>query len=889
MVHLQQANLLTKETRKTQSVSGTERRENSSKWCSEIHESPECRKIRLRRAGPVFCGSGDAFSLPNEMKGRHFPRSYPPPPANLYVSLETQKRNNRRSGIRGIVRGCRFLSGLQQIPIKLKIMRRKLHLESLESRCLMAGLPFGAAPQDTGEFMLGRVAVTPVFVESSGIVDANTEDWTPSHKAQVLQKIEAGLDWWRQLLAKQTNRHSLEFVIDRTFAEQPFVSLYEPINRPSNDFQLYVNEFLTNRGFNQSSQLETNMRAFNHAQRLSLQTDWSFTIFVVNSLNDGEGTFAPGGNFSRAFAFAGGLFQVIPSTRPTSTFTHETGHMFWARDEYIGGGTYFQRRGYYNAQNTNAIDLNPSSSFQQADSIMSEGEALERAFTQLVSPASTLAQIGWLDSDNDGIFDVLDVPFSLQGSGRLDPQRNEYVFRGDARVQTLPNLNSSGTQNNITLNKIQRIEYRFNDGSWTTLLSPNVYAVDLDLRIPVPSTTTGNIELRAIDGRTGIASNIFTGTLTTTSSTSETKGVFGFAWNDQDRDGVWDAIESGVSNATVRLETPEGSPLRTQTIVRPSDYPVGQITGNTGVITLSTVGMDADGRIGSFTDPDAVLDSRVFRPFSWRLQSYQEFFQGTDSQLKAAFSTPTRYAFVHVIGADHGAIARIDAFDSTGKIIARAETGALGSDQSEGLELLVDSDSIASVTVYGHRDTKIKIDQIRFGLPSEVTTQRDGSYIFPGVSPSNLNVRIVPPNTSYTNSDPANGMSSITIPSSRSVRSDFGLRLLVSPWQNQTRNQDVNDDGRVDLFDVLVVINEINREGIRQLQPTDATPLPFFDVDGDRVIAPVDVLIVINFLNAQIAGGQGEGESSLTDEAFGSGFLDQDDWWTGNRRRRVIS
>ncbi|MFN9435108.1 MAG: protein containing Planctomycete extracellular domain protein, partial [Planctomycetota bacterium] len=102
-------------------------------------------------------------------------------------------------------------------------MRRKLRLESLETRCLMASLPFGAAPEDTGEFMLGRVAVTPVFVESSGILDPSTEDWTPTHKAEVLQKIESGLDWWRQLLATKTSRHSLEFVIDRAFADQPFV------------------------------------------------------------------------------------------------------------------------------------------------------------------------------------------------------------------------------------------------------------------------------------------------------------------------------------------------------------------------------------------------------------------------------------------------------------------------------------------------------------------------------------------------------------------------------------------------------------------------------------------------------------------------------------------
>jgi hypothetical protein len=803
------------------------------------------------------------------------------------VSFDTDKRNNRTRDALGNL-ASRVIFLFRHLPfINLETMRRKLQLESLESRCLMASLPFGAAPEDTGEFMLGRVVVTPVFVESSGILDPNTEDWTPTHKAEVLQKIESGLDWWRQLLATKTSRHTLEFVVDRAFADQPFVSLYEPINRRSNDYQLFVNEFLVNRGFNQSAELETNMRAFNNAQRQRLQTDWSFTIFVVNSQNDGDGTFATGGNFSRAFSFAGGLFEVVPSTRPASTFAHETGHMFWARDEYVGGGTYYQRRGYYNTQNTNALDLNPASPFQQADSIMSEGASLDRAFSQLVSPDSTLAQIGWLDSDGDGIFDVLDVPFSLDGSGRLDTQKNEYVFRGNARVQALPNQNSSGTQNDITLNRIQRIEYRLNNGNWTTLISPNAYTVDLDVRIPVPTGTLGKLELRAIDGRTGITSNVFSGSLSPAWSTTETEGVFGFAWNDQDNDGVWDSLESGVSNATVRLETTSGTAARSQTIVKPSDFPDGQITGSLRGITLSSMGMDADGRIGSFPDSDAVLDSRAFRPYSWRSQAVRESFRGTDTQLKAATATPSRSAFVHVIGAQNGAIARLDAFDASGKLVGRVESSPLDLDQSQGLEVLVNSDSIAYVIAYGHRDTTIKIDQVRFGLPAEVTTQLDGSYVFPGVPASTFNIRISPPTASYENTSPNPGVAAITVPANGVLRTDFGLKLLVSPWQNQSRRHDTNNDGLVDLFDVLIVINEINRTGSRALNANDAVPPPFLDVDGNRILDPIDVLVIINFINGQGAGGEGESRDEAQANEIASSSLDLDDWDIRNRRRRV--
>src|SRR5690606_34202869 len=153
--------------------------------------------------------------------------------------------------------------------------------------------------------------------------------------------------------------------------------------------------------------------------------------------------FNAGGSFSRAFAFAGGLFMVIPSTRPASSFAHETGHMFWARDEYVGGGSYFSRRGYYNTQNVNAAD-NPTTGFEQQPSIMASSSLMDAAFLNHISPDSTLAMIGWQDSDGDGIFDVLDVPLRLTGSGYMDIANSTYHFAGEAVVQTLPNLNSSG-------------------------------------------------------------------------------------------------------------------------------------------------------------------------------------------------------------------------------------------------------------------------------------------------------------------------------------------------------------------------------------------------------------------------------------------------------------
>ncbi len=127
-------------------------------------------------------------------------------------------------------------------------------------------------------------------------------------------------------------------------------------------------------------------------------------------------------------------------------------------------------RGYYNTQNLNAVD-NPAQGFVQQPSIMAAGSLLDTAYSNRVSPASTLAMVGWQDSDGDGIFDVLDVPLELLGTGYYDTATSSYKFRGSAKVGTLPNQNTEGLKNDITLNKISQIQYRVNSGTWTTISS----------------------------------------------------------------------------------------------------------------------------------------------------------------------------------------------------------------------------------------------------------------------------------------------------------------------------------------------------------------------------------------------------------------------------------
>jgi hypothetical protein len=730
----------------------------------------------------------------------------------------------------------------------------------------MASLPFGATSEDTGEFMLGRIAVTPVLLESDGTIDLSTEDWTADHVAAVMNNIQTGLNWWNQLLQKEGPLHTLDWVIDRTFVDNRPTTPYEPINRRSDDYVLWAGDFLSKVGFDQSIDLQTNLRSFNDAQRQKLDTDWSFTIFVVNSMKDGAGTFAPGGAFSRAFAFAGGLFEVIPSTRPASTYTHETGHIFWARDEYMGGGSYHDRRGYYDAQNTNAFDANPNPNFQQQPSIMSAGSSLQTAYDRVVSPDSTLAQIGWRDSDGNGIFDVLDVPLKLQGTGRFNPTDLTYNFSGVASVQTLPNINSSGTQNNITINRVGRIEYRIAGGAWNSLSSPNTAVANLNLSIPITSDQIGStIEIRAVEAKLPINSNVFSGVIGNAPDTTSSNGIQGFVWTDTNKSRAWDATEQGLPNATVTIVDANLKPVSLQTSIEPDVFPTGQIGLNQNGVRVDVIGLDATGVLGVFEDPNTSTGSKIFKPYSFARRDFVDSFYDRSQQLRARFNSLQSYVSIDAIAVGDGTNVRLDAYDASGNIVARFERKGMLRNEQVKMEVETGSAKISYVIARGYQQSFVKFDNLRFGPKSTVTTASDGSYSLANLAPGSYRLLVGSNIPGFETTNTLDGTLDVALGNQTVVTHvDFGGTFTPSPWQNQMLPADVDASGDVNPLDVLALINDINQYQSRSLIGSPSGAPPYLDVNGDRSVSPLDVLMVINYLNSSRGsnggspGGEGE-------------------------------
>lgn len=734
-------------------------------------------------------------------------------------------------------------------------------VERLEDRLAFSGLPYGAMPDDTAEFMLGDVYVTVVLMESStqtGPLNNNSETWTQSTINAVKQNISQGLQWWEDSLARITNKHQLNFQIDFTYADTPVETSYEPITRSSNDFQTWIYDFLSKVGYNTRGNYHSDIRAYNNAQRVAHGTDWAYTIFVVNDEHDSDHQFAAGG-FSKAFAFAGGEFLVSLGSRPNSTYAHETGHIFWAYDEYQPDGNYNRTRGYYDTQNLNSWD-NPNAGFVQKPSIMTKDSLLTTAYNGHTSAPSTFETVGWKDSDHDGIFDVLDVPLALSGSGYYDDVTGEYHFTGASAVQTLPNKNSSGLTNDITINEVSRAQYRIDGGAWQTAATFGTYSADLHLHFPVPANAT-SVEIRTIDDTTGITSRIFQG-LTSRPSLVLTTGISGVVWSDTDGDGVLDANERGVADVNVQIVDGSGQPVQLRKSVEPDNYEsANRINTVEPAVTLSGVGSGvADDTVAAFTSNNTSTGNRLFASFSSSCGGYCADWTTESRQLRMDFTNPVSTLSLDAIGSSVAGIARLEVYGVDDQLIARYTTRELSAGQIETMTINQPTANIKYAIAHSHNNTVIRFDNLQFGPQSAATTDANGTFTIAYLNEGQYRVQVVP-GAGYSPTNPAGGDQNVVLGEGEAKSGvDFGLTTVTSRWRNPGDRFDVNDDGVVTSNDVLRIINKLNTVGAGPLSESDETP-PYVDVNGDFNVTSNDVLQVINEINRRNGGGgEGEGE-----------------------------
>ncbi len=294
---------------------------------------------------------------------------------------------------------------------------------------------------ETSEYMIGRVGVYIVFVESTGGIDPNMEDWQNWRMVQVEQGINRALWWWTSQYPFTYPK--LEFyVLNRVIGYTD----YEPIIRPSIDERLWVSQILSRLGCGSGDSFYMMAKSCADQLRKSWGMDWAFIIFVVDSYNDVDGKFA---NEYFAYAFLNGPYMVVTYDnngwgieRMDRVVAHEIGHIFGATDEYDGR----QERGGYLYE----WDVDGS------QCIMDN--------SNWCISVGTRRQIGWVDDNRNGFPDVLENRLSIEVSRSPKPitDNSELFYEGKLILEPVQ-CRRPGCRS-VTINKIRTASYTLDCG-----------------------------------------------------------------------------------------------------------------------------------------------------------------------------------------------------------------------------------------------------------------------------------------------------------------------------------------------------------------------------------------------------------------------------------------
>jgi hypothetical protein len=349
------------------------------------------------------------------------------------------------------------------------------------------GNAYGAGEYDTSEYMIGTASVNVILVESTG----NGENWSNPgpcspdcpREAEVTTEIIVGLNWYANLNANAHLAWTWHFYYGRT--DWRAQTTVEPITLNKTDEDDYIDEIMTNFGY--TGGYLTKVRNFDNDTRNSDNTDWAFTIFVVDSNNDADGRFADN---NYAWGYFGGPLLVETYDNAWCghdamdfVTAHEAGHIFYALDEYYGPSSCSDHHGYLDVENQN---YNNSCAMNDPNGIMRQGASPPYLSNSNVSPY-TRGQIGWGnvgsggpvdpqigDTDQDSISNIIDFnPTITLNAYTPDPTTdNTPTYTGSSSTTTtLPNANPHYTvgqtvKHDIQVNKIVQVQYRVDSGSW---------------------------------------------------------------------------------------------------------------------------------------------------------------------------------------------------------------------------------------------------------------------------------------------------------------------------------------------------------------------------------------------------------------------------------------
>lgn len=198
--------------------------------------------------------------------------------------------------------------------------------------------------------MRGRITVQVFRMDSDGTSEPNLYTWTQTDMALAQDQVFGAFTFWANQASTRGITLSFRPIFMDPFSRYcrciiPTPTKYEPIWHSSLDDYLWVNDALVRQGYVASPvayyTVYDQNEAFNAAQKSDPTYgpfDRSFSVYLVYNPAGAPTVFT---NNQRAYTYSDGPFVMMmwnsAGAGPNNiglVLTHETGHIFWACDEY---------------------------------------------------------------------------------------------------------------------------------------------------------------------------------------------------------------------------------------------------------------------------------------------------------------------------------------------------------------------------------------------------------------------------------------------------------------------------------------------------------------------------------------------------------------------------
>ncbi|MBD3271327.1 MAG: T9SS type A sorting domain-containing protein [Elusimicrobia bacterium] len=381
--------------------------------------------------------------------------------------------------------------------------------------------PDGVGSLDTSEYMIGSIRLSVILPESDCV--SETQDWTSDEITNVMNEIAVGTQFW----VDQNPQAFIEWDIaylyhdpDNPDPSSAALISIEPIEYSSYLDYVWINEVMDNLGYTsyQSYDYLDQTREYDRDQRNAQGTNWAVTVFVVDSSEDSDGCFSDG---ACAYSYLGGPLLVMTYdnngygiSNMDYVVAHELAHSFWALDEY------YESWGYWNNEGTRSGYLNIINGNFETYAKTATYECIMRNIDGWTHDEPicvfTQEQVGWRDTDGDGILDIIDTL-------NLDINEDELSFTSSVMeiigtASVLPaytNENSlkeemyedyyglSDVLNDISILSISNIQYRLDEDPWINT-TPDDGSFDgtsesFFTSVTLPQGRFPNIQVRMVD------------------------------------------------------------------------------------------------------------------------------------------------------------------------------------------------------------------------------------------------------------------------------------------------------------------------------------------------------------------------------------------------------